>query len=120
MTDPAAPTTGAPSLAQPLADPQAPASAAAAPAAPLSPGDIPPGWELETARLRRIKAPEVAAPKSIAPTAPVVGATIGSTIGPLLAYCASSIGHPIPPDVLIALTTLTTFLGGWFHPAGRK
>lgn len=117
MSDPAAPSNGAPSLAQPAADPQTPASAAPASAAPL---DIPPGWELETQRLRRIKAGEPAAAKSIAPTAPVVGATIGSTMGPLIAYMASSIGHPIPPDVLIALTTLTTFLGGWFHPAGRK
>lgn len=120
MSDPAIPTTQAPSLAQSAAEPQAPASAAPSPAAPLQPSEIPPGWELETQRLRRIKAGEPIAAKSIAPTAPVVGATIGSTVGPLIAYVASSIGHPIPPDVLIALTTVTTFLGGWFHPAGRK
>lgn len=120
MSEPNNTSNAAPSLAPAAADTQLPASAAPAVAVPVTLADIPPGWELETQRLRRIKTGAVAAAKSIAPTAPVVGATIGSTIGPLIAYCASSIGHPLPPDVLIALTTLTTFLGGWFHPAGRK
>jgi hypothetical protein len=104
-----------------VADPQAPASAAPAPVVTLiNPDDIPPGWELATQQLRRIRVPGAApAAAPIRPTAPVMSATAGAGIGPLIGYLASTLGHPIPPDVMVALTILTTFLAGWLHPAGR-
>ena len=114
----------------PPAPPLVPATPAPTPAqtvsavlVPLNPGeDIPPGWELSTQTIRRIKAPAgaAAASSSIKPTGVVVGAAAGATFAPMVLYMCNALGHPLPPDAALALPALFAFLGGWLHPAGRK
>jgi hypothetical protein len=98
--------------------PGAATPATAAPVGVSPPPDIPPGWELATQTLRRIKIPG-SSTSTIKPTATVVSATVASTFAPMIIYLFSSLNHPLPAEVALALPTMFAFLGGWFHPAGR-
>jgi hypothetical protein len=108
--------SSSPADTAPSSAPSSPAPAAGG----IDPAAIPEGWELTTQTIRRRTAAPASSAPSIKPTAPVVGASIGSCVGPLIGYVAQALGHPIPSDALIAVTTLCAFLGGWLHPDGRS